>query len=125
MHKTASLTNTSFWQIILRGLCSRCPNCGDGALFSRYLKPVEKCSSCEEPLGHIRADDGPAWLTIVLVSHIIGSVLLAVLPGNDWPTWLVFALVTIPAVALMLLILPRAKGLFIAWIWRSGCGTAK
>lgn len=111
----------ALWPTIARGLKGRCPSCGDGKLFRTYLKPVDNCSSCDERLGHIRADDGPAWLTIVLVAHIIAPVLLALLPGNDWPMWIVFALTIIPTVALMLLMLPRAKGLFIGLIWRNGC----
>lgn len=121
MTDTPSLPHKPFWTTMNRGMLGRCPNCGEGKLFRAYLKPVESCAHCDERLGHIRSDDGPAWLTIALVTHILGPVLLALLPGNDWPMWLVMALVTVPTVALMLLVLPRAKGFFIAWIWRSGC----
>lgn len=110
-----------FWPAVSRGMRGRCPSCGEGNLYRAYLKPVDNCGHCDEQLGHIRADDGPAWLTIVLVTHIIAPILLAVLPGNNWPIWLLMVLTIVPAVALMLLMLPRAKGLFIGWIWRSGC----
>lgn len=110
-----------FWQTVTRGMLCKCPSCGEGKLFRAYLKPVEACAHCNEPLGHIRADDGPAWLTIALVAHIVGPLLLAVVPGNDWPLWMLMLLMIVPTVALMLLILPRAKGIFIAGIWRLGC----
>ena len=56
---------------VFRGACARCPNCGRGRLFRAYLKPVETCAECHESLKHIRADDGPAWLTILVVGHIV------------------------------------------------------
>src|SRR5471032_3650243 len=75
-----------FWLTVIRTAVGRCPNCGEGRLFASYLKPVERCSVCGEPLGHIRADDGPAWLTILLVGHILAPFLLAVAPNTDWRT---------------------------------------
>jgi uncharacterized protein (DUF983 family) len=29
------------------------------------------CSSCVEHFGKIHADDGPAWLTIIIVGHLV------------------------------------------------------
>lgn len=110
----------AFWPTIRRSTSGRCPKCGEGKLFKSYLKPVDSCEHCTEQLGHIRADDGPAWLTIVLVGHILAPLMLAFLPGIDWPMWVVGILILIPTIALMLLILPYAKGLFIGIIWRSG-----
>lgn len=121
MTEMPPLPTRPFWQTANRGMLCRCPNCGEGKLFRAYLKPVEHCTHCEERLGHIRSDDGPAWLTIALVAHILAPILLALLPGNKWPMWMTMSLILIPTVALMLLILPRAKGLFIACIWRTGC----
>ncbi len=54
-----------------RGFRHRCPNCGKGALYSSYLKLTEQCSECREALGHIRADDIPAYFTILIVGHVI------------------------------------------------------
>ena len=59
---------------VLRGLRGRCPHCGQGHLFRAYLKPVDACSVCHEPLKHIRADDGPAWLTILIVGHAVDGL---------------------------------------------------
>ena len=114
-----------FWPTVTRACRGRCPNCGDAPLFRSYLKPVDACGSCGEALGHIRADDGPAWLTIVLVAHILAPVMLAILPGNTWPMWAIITAVLVPTTALMLLLLPRAKGLFIGMIWRMGCTGAE
>ncbi len=56
------------WPELKRALCGRCPQCGMGKLYKSYLKQVDACSACGEELGSIRADDGPAWVTI-LIAH--------------------------------------------------------
>ena len=47
---------------IKRGLFNTCPACGSGRLFRAYLKPVEKCASCQEELFHERSDDLPPYI---------------------------------------------------------------
>jgi len=110
-----------FWLTAIRTALGRCPNCGEGRLFASYLKPVECCTACGEALGHIRADDGPAWLTILLVGHILAPFLLGVVPNLSWPDWVIMLGVITCTLVLTLSILPRAKGLFIGVIWRAGC----
>jgi len=107
-----------FWLTIGRSLIGRCPNCGKGRLFKSYLKQVENCSECGEDLGHIQADDGPSWLTILVVGHIIAPAMLISSSNNIWPDWIYMILWPSLALILTLLILPRAKGIFIAIIWR-------
>jgi uncharacterized protein (DUF983 family) len=114
-------TSPNMWSFIRRGLAGRCPKCGVGHLFPRYLKQVEYCKACLEHLGHIRADDGPAWLTILVVGHILAPLMLILIPGNTWPDWLLMAVWLSAALILVLALLPRAKGLFIAVIWRTNC----
>ena len=110
-----------FWLTALRGLIGRCPHCGKGRLFRRYLKPVSNCSYCQEAYGHIRADDGPAWLTIVVVGHILAPILLVTVPNSSWPDWVSMLVWPLLAFLIALIILPRAKGLFISLIWRTNC----
>jgi uncharacterized protein (DUF983 family) len=102
---------------MLRGLKGRCPACGRGRLFARFLKPVESCADCHEPLGHVRSDDAAPWLTILVVGHIVVPLMLAVERYSQWPDWV--AMVVWPAVALALTvaILPRAKGFLMGIIW--------
>ena len=104
-----------------RGFVGRCPNCGQSRLFARYLKQVDHCAICQEAYGHIRADDGPAWLTIVLVGHIVIPLAVIVTPRVDWPDWQMMIIWVSMVIVLTLLFLPRAKGLFIGVIWRTGC----
>lgn len=104
---------------LARAVIGRCPNCGQGRLFARYLKLVNHCEKCNEHLGEIRAEDGPAWLTIVLVGHIIAPLLLLMVPGSMLPDWLLMVVWLAAALALTFIILPRAKGLFVAILWRA------
>lgn len=115
----------NFWHVVRLAASLRCPNCGKGKLFSGYLKQVDQCASCGEKFGHIRADDGPAWLTILIVGHILAPFILMVLPGITWPDWAITLAITGLMLTLTFLILPRAKGVFIALIWRSGCTGAE
>ncbi len=114
-----------FWLTVLRTLIGRCPKCGHGRLFKSYLKPVEQCATCGEALGHIRADDGPAWLTILVVGHIMGSLMLA-LPWDEYSDTVMISGVTALTIVMSLAVLPYAKGFFIGMIWRAECvGTEK
>lgn len=105
------------WAAIRRGLAERCPRCGEGHLFDGYLKVRRVCPSCGEELFHHRADDGPAYLVILLVGHIVGFVM-----HFTWVTFrpdpLLFAtLLTVFAVGLSLWMLPRVKGAIVAFQW--------
>lgn len=61
---------------ILRGVRHRCPACGEGRLFCRYLKVEPTCANCHADLAQFRADDGPAYLTILLVGHFLVAPVL-------------------------------------------------
>jgi uncharacterized protein (DUF983 family) len=102
---------------IRRGLLGRCPNCGKGRLFRAYLKPVEACSACGEDISHIQADDGPAWLTILVVGHVLVATILMVDGWAGWPMWLSMAFYPTLGLAMCLGGLPFAKGAFIGAIW--------
>jgi uncharacterized protein (DUF983 family) len=68
---------------LLRGLRRRCPSCGTGPLFKRYLKTVPACSACGEDISHHRADDAPPYFTMVVVGHVVVPVMLAVQMATD------------------------------------------
>ncbi len=100
-----------------RGATGRCPHCSLGRLFAGYLKPVDRCSACGEDYSAIRADDGPAWLTILIVGHIVVAAVLIEESVGLWPVWLSMSVFPLLAVVLSLLLLPAAKGAFIGMIW--------
>lgn len=102
---------------IFNGLQCLCPNCGDAPLFNGYLKVADTCPSCQEELHHHRADDGPAYLTILLVAHILGFA-IHIMWAFFRPEPLVMAtILTIGAVGLSLFLLPRLKGMIVAIQW--------
>src|SRR6202007_175588 len=50
---------------VFRGLKGRCPACGEGRLFWRYLKVSGRCPKCDHDLARYPADDGPAYVTVL------------------------------------------------------------
>lgn len=102
---------------LLRGWHRRCPNCGEGSLLSGYLKVRDTCPTCDEALHHQRADDGPAYLTILIVGHLMAPLLLFVF--TTWrPEPMVLAgMFTAGTVGLSLFLLPRLKGAMVALQW--------
>ena len=102
---------------IWRGLQCRCPNCGEGSLFDGYLKIADECPACAEELSHHRADDGPAYLTILIVGHVL-ALLIHFIWSKFQPEPMVMATVlTVLCVALSLFLLPRMKGMVVAIQW--------
>jgi uncharacterized protein (DUF983 family) len=111
------------WQAVKRGLRLTCPSCGRGRLFSGYLRQAEGCSHCGLRTGDIRADDGPAWATILLVGHLVSPAFF-VFASRD-VSWVPLAVVLTLVVGMSLLLLPRMKGLFVGFIWASRAGEAE
>ena len=105
-------------EAIRRGVFGRCPACGRGPLFRAYLKVVTACKVCGEDLSHARADDAPAYLTMLVVCHVVGG---GVLMSDDmWPHMplLISALFWLTVTVLMsLLLLPRMKGAVVGQQW--------
>lgn len=102
---------------MLRGWRGRCPACGEGRMLYNYLKVADRCPSCQEELHHQRADDGPAYLTILFVSHLVGPALLAIyIAYRPGPVTLLVGFI-LGAVVLSLLLLPRIKGAMVGLQW--------
>lgn len=106
-----------FWPAIRRGLACRCPKCGVGPVLKGYLTVRDHCPACGEPYFHHRADDGPAYLTILITGHIMSPMLYWV-----FVTWrpqpaVMAAMFTLGTVALALAMLPRLKGAIVALQW--------
>ena len=93
-----------------RGFIGRCPYCGQGRLYRAYLKVVDACPACGHALGTYRADDGPAYFTILIVGHLVVAPLLFIPFIWQGPIAVVLPLTLIPVAAITLLLLPRVKG---------------
>ena len=104
---------------MLRGVQQRCPKCGVGKLYQSYLKQVSHCAHCGTSLGHIRADDFPPWMTIILVGHLLIPFVL-VSQYLDVSTTVQLAFWLPVTLAMTLLLLPRCKGAAIGLMWALG-----
>ncbi|MGR3485528.1 MAG: DUF983 domain-containing protein [Paracoccaceae bacterium] len=102
---------------ILRGLRRRCPNCGEGAMFDGYLAVRTHCPVCREELCHHRADDGPAYLTILVVGHLLAPAIHVSFTRFRPDPWVMAVVFTLLVVALSLYLLPRMKGMVVAIQW--------
>ena len=109
--------NVTSGQALLRGLLGRCPNCGRGHMFNRFLKVADRCQACGEELFHQRADDFPAYLVIVLVGHIVVPLALLVETEIAPPLWLEVAVWMPSTLGLALALIQPIKGAVIAMQW--------
>ena len=95
---------------ITRGLRGRCPACGKGLLFHRFLKVAERCDACGAELHHHRADDLPPYLVIFIVGHILGWAILVAETEFEVPLWLHLAVWPALGLILCLVLLQPVKG---------------
>ena len=99
---------------VWRGLRCRCPRCGEGRLFGRFLKVAPSCTACGQAFHHHRADDFPPYLVMFAVGHICGyGIYIAETRFDDVPLWLHVALWPTLAIGLCLLLLQPVKGAVI------------
>lgn len=111
------MTERNSWQAMQHGLNHTCPACGEGALYTSYLKVADTCPKCGEELHHQRADDAPAYFTMFIIGHIIVGAVMTVESHFEPPLW-VHAVVWTPLLlAMSLLLLPRIKGVLIGLQW--------
>ena len=100
-----------------RGWRCRCPNCGAGPMLYSYLKVRDNCAVCGEALYHQKADDGPAYLTILIVGHILAPLIYDVFVHYRPDPLVLASIFTTLTVALALFLLPRLKGMLVALQW--------
>lgn len=107
----------NLWSAMRRGALGRCPECGTGSVFARYLKVAERCGQCGTELHHHRADDAPPYFTIFIVAHIV--VPLCLIVERTWrPEIWVHMVLWLPlVVVLSLVLLPVVKGSIVGLQW--------
>jgi uncharacterized protein (DUF983 family) len=110
----------SFWAAAARGLRCRCPRCGEGPLFARWLQVEPACPACGQDWSHQRADDFPAYIAILITGHLLAPVMIMLALDYDLSP-LGMALILFPsAIAMMLGLLQPAKGWVVALQWWHG-----
>jgi len=104
-------------QAMLRGWRRRCPCCGSGPLLRGYLTVRDTCAVCGEEMHHQRADDGPAYLTIVVVGHLMAPLLFWAFVTFRPDPLVLASLFSVGSVALSAYLLPRLKGMMVGIQW--------
>ena len=103
-----------------RGIRLRCPQCGEGHLFSRYITVRESCEVCGKDNTIYPSDDAPPYLTLVLVGHVILPFMFWMDKAWNPAMWVMFA-IWLPLIAVTTLaLLPYMKGLVIGFAWANG-----
>lgn len=102
---------------LVRGFTERCPQCGEGRLFGRYLKVESPCAACGHDNAQYPSDDAPPYFTILIIGHLVIAPLLFFPFIWTWPVgWVIGT--TLPAIAILtLVLLPRVKGAVIGAQW--------
>ena len=99
-----------------RGAAMRCPNCGQGRLYRKYLK-VQACEVCGNDNVRYPADDAPPYFTILIVGHLIVAPLLFFPWIWQANVWLVLGTVLPALLAATLAFLPVVKGAVVGLHW--------
>lgn len=122
VEQTADTVERPLRPALLRGWRCKCPNCGKGALQKSYLKINDTCTVCREELHHHRADDGPTYLTILIVGHVMIALLYETFVIYRPEPLTLFTIFAVGSVGLSLYLLPRLKGAMIGFQWARKMG---
>ncbi|HBM62179.1 DUF983 domain-containing protein [Salipiger marinus] len=117
---TSPAAERDTWPAVWRGYRGRCPKCGSGPVLRGYLKVRDHCPVCREELHHHRADDGPAYLTILIVGHIMAPGLLWVFTTWRPEPLILMTIFLVGCIGLSLYLLPRLKGAIVGFQWARG-----
>lgn len=95
----------------------RCPSCGNGRIFRKFLKVADHCEACNEEFHHHRADDAPPYFTIFIVGHVIVPLMLWIEMAYRPDLW-IHGLIWGPlTIVLSLATLPIVKGAVVGLQW--------
>jgi uncharacterized protein (DUF983 family) len=103
-----------------RGVRGRCPRCGRGRIFGKFLKVNDCCAVCREELYHQQADDFPAYVVIFIVGHVMFGLIVFV-DTHFAPSLLTHLMLWIPTTLLLTVgLLEPVKGTIVALQWQIG-----
>ena len=78
------------------GLRCRCPRCGEGQVFSRFLTVADRCEACGLDFGFADPADGPAFFVMTGVGILVTALWAVWAVAAQPPIWAQF-LVVVPA----------------------------
>ncbi|MBU6373634.1 MAG: DUF983 domain-containing protein [Alphaproteobacteria bacterium] len=106
----------------LRG---RCPRCGEGQLFTGYLRLAPYCPVCHEDFRHADSGDGPAVFVMFAVGAVVVPIAFILEFAAHWPPWAIVGVVAVMTVALSLALLQPFKAMLFALQWKHAAGEAQ
>ncbi|KPP80809.1 MAG: protein of unknown function DUF983 [Oceanicaulis sp. HLUCCA04] len=110
---------------VIAGISGRCPRCGEGRLFSGFLKFADTCESCELDISGEDAGDGPAVFIILIVGFIVVPLALALELAVTPPLWLHVVLWLPLALGLCVALLRPFRGIMFALQWHHSAREAR
>lgn len=108
-----------YWLVIKRGLMRRCPKCGEGNIFTGYLRLKPECPKCGESFRNIRSDDAAPWATVLFVGHL-AAWMIGIMVKGDISSINLILIVLAFVLFVAGLTLPIMKGVFVNLNWISG-----
>ena len=99
------------------GFRGKCPKCGEGKLFSSFLKVAPACEHCGEEFHHHRADDLPAYLVVLIVGHIMVGAVMGFTEVTSLSTWQILAIWGPMTVIMAVGLLKPVKGAVVGLQW--------
>ena len=107
----------SLMQAMGRGFMGKCPHCGQGRLFGKFLKVADSCNVCGEEYHHHRADDLPAYLVIVVAGHVVVGAFMALENVFQLSLWQHLAIWVPITLVLTIGLLQPTKGAVVGLQW--------
>ena len=113
----AATNDRPLLRAMARGFMCRCPHCGEGRLFGRFLKVADRCDACGEEYHHHRADDLPAYLVIFIVGHVVVGAFMGAERMFELSTWQHLAIWTPLTLVSTIALLQPVKGAVVGLQW--------
>ena len=105
--------NSKGAQPVLRGVRGRCPRCGDGRLFERFLKVADACGVCGMSFRGHDTGDGPVVPVLLIIGGIVVGLALGLEVLYQPPVWVHLVLWIPIGTALTLGIMQPLKGMAV------------
>ena len=104
--------------LIAAALRCRCPRCGEGRVYSGYLKVVERCDVCGLALASNDSADGPAVFLLFVIGFIALPLAFWLNAVFDLPGWAFLTISCGLIIGMTLALLPSAKAFVLGLQYR-------
>ncbi len=99
---------------VAAGLKCRCPRCGEGKLYSKFLTVAPACTACGLDFSKVDTGDGPAVFVILILGFLVVGGALVLEMTIAPPYWVHFVLWLPLTVLGVFVMLPPFKATLIA-----------